>query len=352
MTSFLGWMVWVAVLSGMVLLSTGWVLGRCWPRRRSLASRPQRRSARNLREVAGRMSESVADVAHDVGQHRSRIAALSEELSAAQSSTEGRPAESLLHAVAEILQINARLQDRLLTAEEKLRHQAKQVESWMAAARTDPLTGLPNRRALDGALARQIAQWRRNQGTFSVVLVDVDHFKAVNDRHGHSAGDAVLRALAELLERTFRKMDLIARIGGEEFAVLLPATAGTEAGRAAESCRLAVAAHDFCWEDATLRLTVSLGIAAVDGGDDAAALLERADQAVYAAKHAGRNCTYLHNGRRCEPVGRHAAAATVSAPSGEDGALGPGDDLDENVALAAACQSLRLRLAEVVGDDA
>jgi diguanylate cyclase (GGDEF)-like protein len=293
------------------------------------------------------MSESVAGVAHDVGQHRSRIEQLSQELSAAQSSPEGRPAESLLHAVAEILQINARLQDRLLSAEEKLHQQARQVDSWMAAARTDPLTGLPNRRAFDAALARQIAQWRRNQGAFSVVLIDADHFKAVNDRHGHAAGDAVLRALAEMLERTFRKMDLVARIGGEEFAVLLPATAAAEACRAAENCRLAVAAHDFSWEDVELRLTVSLGIAVVDGDDDTAALLERADRAVYAAKHAGRNCAYLHTDRRCEP-----AAADASPPADEDSAAGPRDDRNEDAALAVACQRLRLRLAEVVGDDA
>lgn len=347
MTSFLGWLVWVAALMGMLLLTAGWALGRNWPPARGRRpTRPQRHGARYLREAANQLSDAVADVAHDVGRHQGRIQAFSQELSAAQSGEEGRQAESLLRSVAEILQINARLQDRLQTAETRLRHQAKQIESWMAAARTDPGTGLPNRRAFDAALARHLAHGRRTGSTFCLVLLDLDHFKAINDRHGHGAGDWVLRAVADLLERTFRKGDLVARLGGEEFAVLLPATDTAAACRAAETCRAAVASHAFRREDFLLPLTVSLGVASVQSGDDPGSLLDRADQAMYAAKRAGRNCTYVHNGQDCVPISKHAPSA--GAPPAGSAASEP----DETNALAAACQRLRLRLAEVVGEDA
>src|SRR6185503_7619557 len=106
--------------------------------------------------------------------------------------------------------------------------------------RTDALTGLANRRAFDDELNRRFAEWQRRKTMFSLLILDVDHFKKFNDTHGHQAGDAVLTGVAATLRQTFREMDLVARYGGEEFAAILPVTNLTEALRAAERARAAI----------------------------------------------------------------------------------------------------------------
>ena len=121
-------------------------------------------------------------------------------------------------------------------------------------------------------------------------MFDVDHFKRVNDTHGHPAGDAVLRHLAVLLTATFRQVDVVARVGGEEFAVLLPSTDAEGAAAVAERLRLAVKSQAVEFDGVPLRCTVSAGVATMHADlGDLDALMKRADQALYAAKAAGRN---------------------------------------------------------------
>ncbi len=148
-------------------------------------------------------------------------------------------------------------------------------------ARRDPLTGLPNRRALEEAFAR-LAGAR----TLSLAIIDVDRFKAINDTHGHDAGDAVLREVADRLERTRPANGLVARIGGEEFALLLPDCEGEPARLTCESVRLSVSTLTSA---TTARLTVSIGLTTVSVGEDLLAALRRADGALYEAKRGGRN---------------------------------------------------------------
>lgn len=154
-------------------------------------------------------------------------------------------------------------------------------------ALTDPLTGLANRRAFDAALGREVQLSHASGRPLSLVTLDLDHFKAVNDTHGHEAGDRVLMALAALLRQQVRSSDLPARWGGEEFVWLLPGASASAAGRAAERLRLAVVSHEFgCG-----RLTVSLGVATLRPGESGAALFMRADGALYRAKSLSRNHT-------------------------------------------------------------
>jgi diguanylate cyclase (GGDEF)-like protein len=164
-------------------------------------------------------------------------------------------------------------------------------------ARRDPLTGLGNRREFmeRGAAACDTA--RRYKRELCVLMIDVDHFKAVNDRHGHAAGDDVLRHLAVTLQLALRGTDVCARMGGEEFAVLLPET-GMEAGReVAERIRRAVAAARVPSEHAPvpLQVTVSIGVAPFSAQRPLEAILARADRELYGAKRAGRN--RVHGGR-------------------------------------------------------
>uniref|UniRef100_I2Q437 diguanylate cyclase n=1 Tax=Desulfovibrio sp. U5L TaxID=596152 RepID=I2Q437_9BACT len=155
-------------------------------------------------------------------------------------------------------------------------------------ANTDPLTGLANRARFFAAASAAIRRAQREGRPLSVVMLDLDHFKAINDTHGHEAGDAFLKALAGLCRDLLRGQDLAARIGGEEFALLLPDTDKAGALALADRLRLATAGRPLPGLDRTV--TLSAGVSEVRPGETTVdAVLSRADQALYAAKHAGRN---------------------------------------------------------------
>ena len=160
-------------------------------------------------------------------------------------------------------------------------------------ATVDPLTGAYNRRQGDALLAAEFSRRSRDGRTFAVLLLDVDHFKSVNDRFGHPAGDAVLRALVEACQASLRPIDLVVRWGGEEFLAVLPDTDAVAAMAAAERMRNALAATEVVVPDTpTIRFTVSVGVA-VSTGVSPNDLLRRADIALYAAKEGGRNRVVL-----------------------------------------------------------
>jgi two-component system cell cycle response regulator len=158
-------------------------------------------------------------------------------------------------------------------------------------ATTDPLTRLKNRRAFFENGAQSLANARRYRGDLSVIIVDIDFFKRINDTYGHHAGDEVLVTLAHVLEGITRADDTCARIGGEEFAVLLPDTSRLGAAVLAERIRAAVEREQFILGGKTVPLTVSVGIASYghDTGETLDELLNVADRRLYLAKENGRN---------------------------------------------------------------
>jgi diguanylate cyclase (GGDEF)-like protein len=166
-----------------------------------------------------------------------------------------------------------------------------EIEEVSRRARTDALTGLANRRHFDEQLRRVVAETDRFGGTCSLIMADLDHFKSVNDQHGHDAGDAVLRHVSVLLSEAVRTVDLCARYGGEEIAILLPQTSQSGALELAERLRSTIESHPAENNGVQLRVTASFGVATypvpVPYGDW---LLLAADKALYEAKAAGRNC--------------------------------------------------------------
>jgi diguanylate cyclase len=178
-----------------------------------------------------------------------------------------------------------------------LREQAKQMECSAAEARTDALTGLANRRALDQEMACQFEAFKRQGRKMALVMVDIDHFKRFNDTYGHQVGDRVLCGLAGDLLGQARPSDLVSRYGGEEFALVLPETSLAAARDRAEQLRQAVEAARYRDGGAELRVTISVGVAVLSGGDDPAGLIRRADAALYASKENGRNRVSWHDGR-------------------------------------------------------
>jgi diguanylate cyclase (GGDEF)-like protein len=164
-------------------------------------------------------------------------------------------------------------------------------------ANLDPVTQLPNRRALDERLAEEAERSLRYRQPLGLCFVDLDHFKHVNDRHGHAAGDVTLRQVAATLRRTARAVDFVARFGGEEFVVLLPGTWSEDAATLGERLRRAVAALPIRTTDGqVLHLTISVGVAGLpEHARDAATLNDCADKALYLAKQAGRNRVVLYD---------------------------------------------------------
>jgi diguanylate cyclase (GGDEF)-like protein/PAS domain S-box-containing protein len=178
-----------------------------------------------------------------------------------------------------------------------LTHHKTLEEKLQALATTDPLTSALNRRAGDEALAREFATWERDGTRFSVLLVDCDHFKAVNDRYGHSVGDQVLVAVVQACRLAVRAVDPIVRMGGEEFLVLLAGSALDEAVVVAERLRGAIAAMTVRPDLADLRVTVSVGASACTSGDTCVTdVVKRADLGLYQAKRNGRNQVYSLSG--------------------------------------------------------
>ena len=175
--------------------------------------------------------------------------------------------------------------------EEQVRARTEQLEAANAElhlqARSDPLTGVLNRRGLDAQFDFALALAQRSGRALSLISIDVDHFKRVNDTYGHPQGDLVLKGLAHTLQESLRSSDLVARLGGEEFVALLPDTDLEGAINVAEELRLTIADQQH---EVVGRIFVSLGVSMLRPGEKTAtALLERADAALYAAKHQGRN---------------------------------------------------------------
>ncbi|MCW8829992.1 MAG: GGDEF domain-containing protein [Gammaproteobacteria bacterium] len=163
-------------------------------------------------------------------------------------------------------------------------------------ATTDQLTGLFNRHYFTSELVKQINIWRRYQRPLSILILDIDYFKKVNDNYGHVAGDYVLQMLAEICRKAVRDIDTVARIGGEEFAILLPSTAINGAMRTAERIRRETEAFSFQYEDARFRVTVSLGVAELtDESWSITEFMKAADEVLYKAKNAGRNRCVARN---------------------------------------------------------
>ena len=167
-------------------------------------------------------------------------------------------------------------------------HEAE--DALASQARSDVMTGLPNRRAFEEALAAAFARMRRMNELVVLLSLDIDHFKRINDTHGHAAGDEVLRVVGRTIGSAIREVDKAFRVGGEEFAVLLAGTDIPGAMIAAERLRAAIASHPASLANGqTIAVTASIGVAAADSAKAPDDLLHAADAALYAAKSAGRD---------------------------------------------------------------
>jgi len=276
--------------------------------------------------AAQQLRDLAANVASDVGAHNTLVEGIADQLEALNHGDAGNSAV-VMEAVAKMLEANKKLATRLEDAEQKIQTQAEEIRTQQSEARTDALTKLANRRAFDAFLAESVEKFARDGRAFSLVMFDVDHFKKFNDTHGHPAGDEVLRTVGKTLIRTVKTGDLACRYGGEEFAVIMTNTKASEAQVAAERIRKAIESMPVQFGGNTLRVTASVGMAECMDEEEAAKVLRRCDEAVYASKKNGRNCTHWHNGedfllisptRPPSDETMHATAAPIVVPMPPD----------------------------------
>ncbi len=196
--------------------------------------------------------------------------------------------EVLIDEIREVREENKRISSELKRSTEKLRSLQEQITSHIEHTTIDYLTQVLNRGAFDRILRMRLEQFHRYGHIFSLMIIDPDNFKEINDTHGHIVGDEVLKEVAYTLQRELRKQDVVARYGGDEFAVIVSLPL-MDALKVAERLKNAVAGIEMNWKGENLKITVSIGVAQSREGDTPYSILQRADAALYLAKAQGKN---------------------------------------------------------------
>jgi len=257
----------------------------------------EKQDAATLRVLTS-VLEATEQLNEDVGAHNSEIQQVGQQLTELQLDGELEKAQkTLLSEISSVVKANQQLEDDLNYAQLRMEEQAQELDRTRREARTDALSGVANRKGFDEKLKMALCAWKRQRRRFVLVLVDVDHFKWINDTHGHQAGDQVVTQIGQFLRDCVRGDDFVARFGGDEFAILLAGVDLDSGALVAERMRETVALKNFGYQTGTEEATVtfSIGVAAPWRGVTEEAILERADQALYKAKESGRNKVYCYN---------------------------------------------------------
>lgn len=281
--------VWV-LFSVTVGIAVGYVMGRNTRNqieRHEIAD--QRASTLN---ALVELLKSTEQLTTDVDSHNSQMQLVSQHVGDMQLTGEMELVQrTLLEQITHVLESNQRLEDDLVVARSRMEAQAEELDRTRLEARTDVLSGALNRKAFDEKLQLLLTTFRREQKSFVLVLADIDHFKRINDTHGHPAGDSVVVNVGAFLKANVRPGDYVARYGGDEFALLLPETELETGRQLVEAIGVKVSQTNF---DIGVRgeqavVTFSIGVAAVAPGDTAETLVLRADRGLYRSKQGGRN---------------------------------------------------------------
>jgi len=228
-------------------------------------------AASDLQQLKTEISKNIDDIRGGVGDFVERF-------NQRHEATEERN-EKLAQQISQMEQETQELQIMLQENRTKLMY--------------DALTGVYSRIAYDERILQEISRWNRYQNPFSYVILDIDHFKRINDTYGHNAGDKALKIVAQLMQSYVRQSDYVFRIGGEEFVLLLSSTDVDSAATMVEKLRRGIAESSFHFKGEPVTLTLSAGITETRDGDNIESIYERADNALYRAKNSGRNCQFI-----------------------------------------------------------
>lgn len=244
------------------------------------------------------LAEAINDLVERNASHTNRLEDHKASIQKAMTKAGLEEIERLLIQELESMQsANEKYRVQLAQADLKLQEQREIMKKIQVDAKLDFLTKVANRRAFEARLSEELARTQRHGNRFSLIMFDLDHFKQVNDRHGHVVGDKMLQVVAHLMEEQIRVTDCVGRFGGEEFVVLLPETSARQGWVVADKIRRAIENSGLKHERSIIKITVSAGVGEVAAaGDTIETLIARVDAALYRAKQAGRNRVELAEG--------------------------------------------------------
>lgn len=290
--------VLTGLISGAII---GWVIGHHWASQGTSDSDESSSETTLLEDhgdehmrienVTRRIRSLTLSVAADVSAHQSKVADITTDLevSAAQSQT-----ETIIATVAELVAANRSMQEKLAESQQQIREQSKQLQTTQQLAFTDALTGLANRRYFDSEMDKVKDTIGPERG--SLALIDIDHFKSVNDIYGHPTGDQVLGRVAELLDANLGDIAICSRFGGEEFAIFYPSPDWEVLAKSLDQIRLQLANLRLIPDDPVRQITFSCGVAPHVADEQNDAWLARVDASLYAAKNDDRNNVHIDCG--------------------------------------------------------
>ncbi len=285
-------------LVGLLLLIIGILLGIRIGRRGLDLARVSEQDREEILRLIQELGAWTSEYSGSVSDYQNQLGELTQAVQQGKSPSESR----VLVLLKQIMDSNGELQTRLDAAEKQLEKQTQQIQDYLTEARTDGLTGLANRRALDQKIDELFAAYRKGGRSFVLVLIDIDHFKSINDTYGHQTGDMILQALARTLSTQLEGAMIVARYGGEEFAVLLEGPLRVAASKMNEVRKfVADQRHDI--SSGQLDISISIGLSEPRQDVVVGPIVRRADECLYSAKNMGRNRVYYDEGRGPTLVG-------------------------------------------------
>lgn len=272
-------------------LGAGFLVGRTRVAKSKEAKIAQQEREATLKLLV-ELLKSADQINNDVRCHNSEIQETAHHVESLQASGELESVKrALMGQITCLMTSNKRLQDDLVCTRYRMEEQAQEIDHARHEARTDTVTSVANRKAFDEKLHLLLDDWKRENKPFVLLLADLDHFKRVNDSHGHPAGDRVLKKVGSWLKEWVREGDFVGRYGGDEFAIVLPHTDLAAGMELAETLRCQAADHTsrVALRGEEVSISLSIGVAAPLEGDSAESILCRVDRAMYQSKCRGRN---------------------------------------------------------------
>lgn len=288
-TSLIFTIVWSLAAVGVGLLC-GFFIGKTY----ALSNEPKRlkKEREKTLEALLKLMNSTEQLNIDVDQHNSALVTAQHELETIESvdAFEGLQS-SLVDNIKSVVSSNRKLENDLVVSKYKLENQAQELDRSRKEARTDSLCKIGNRKAVDETLQFMVSRYQTEKKSFGLMLIDIDHFKRINDTFGHDAGDEVLVSIGKALKECVRPEDFVGRLGGDEFVVMLDGLTDENAKFVGSRVRSTIELYNFSVgsKGQSTVVTMSMGLAVVTPQDDTKALYKRADRALYRSKELGRN---------------------------------------------------------------